>query len=156
MLIDNYASAVVERLDAAAAAGDDTTRRVAAALATALEPALRLAVIDAASDLAREVTEALGDRVVEIRLDGDELTVAVAPALLSGDGAYDAGGHEGQSRVTLRLPESLKAGAERAAASERVSLNAWLTRAVERALGQRPAGAAGRPDANRLRGWVQA
>ena len=156
MLIDTYVSTVRERLDAAAAAGDDTTRRVAAALATALEPALRLAVIDAASELAREVSEALGDRVVEIRLDGDEVTAAVEPAAPPGDGVYDTGGLEGQSRITLRLPESLKAGAERAAASERISLNAWLTRAVERALGQRPAGAAGRPDANRLRGWVQA
>jgi hypothetical protein len=36
----------------------------------------------------------------------------------------------GMTRVNLRLPDQLKARAEQAAAIERVSLNAWLVKAV--------------------------
>ena len=50
------------------------------------------------------------------------------------------------SRVTLRLPESLKLHAERVAAGEGVSLNTWLVRAVQESLqrGPRPISAVGR------------
>jgi hypothetical protein len=44
----------------------------------------------------------------------------------------DAGGD--LARITLRLPEALKERAERAAAEEGVSVNAWLVRAVSAAL----------------------
>jgi hypothetical protein len=38
------------------------------------------------------------------------------------------------ARITLRLPESLKEQAERSAAEEGLSVNAWLVRAVAAAL----------------------
>ena len=43
-------------------------------------------------------------------------------------------GDEEVARVTLRLPERLKAQAERAAARDGVSLNSWLIDAVAHAL----------------------
>ena len=60
------------------------------------------------------------------------------------------------ARINLRLPEQLKAAAEQAAARERLSVNAWLVRAVAAAA----AGAeAPRPRGGRAgqayTGWVQ-
>ena len=54
-----------------------TARRAAALLAGALEPATRLAIMNALSDLAAEVTGALEDTTVELRLDGRDVRVSV-------------------------------------------------------------------------------
>jgi hypothetical protein len=112
----------------------------------------------ALSDLAMEVTEALDDQVVELRLEGGEVRPTVSrpeqPADEPAEGPPlrdDAAGEA--SRITLRLPESLKAQAEEAAALEGISLNTWLTRAVHARLRGRDRG---RPaSGNRVRGWVQ-
>lgn len=73
------------------------------------------------------------------------------------EAATDEGG---TSRVTLRLPEQLKTRVEDAARREGLSLNAWLVRAVTRALD--PSAAAGPSDRRRNRwsgqqysGWVR-
>jgi hypothetical protein len=158
-----YITTVEDSLAAAAAAGDDETRRTATALTAALEPAMRLAIMDALAELALEVTESLGDRAVELRLEAGQVHVAVTPPeppaeSLEPPVAPGAGSQE-SARITLRLPESLKADAETAAARSGMSLNTWLARAVQDALrgarDSRTAGAAG-PAAHRLRGFVQA
>jgi len=61
----------------AASVGDENARNAAAMLAGALEPAARLAIMNALSDLAAEVTGALQDTTVELRLDGRDVRVAV-------------------------------------------------------------------------------
>ncbi len=161
-----YVSALRDDLTTAAAAGDEQTRRLAAVLAAALEPAARLSIMNAASDLAAEVTAALGDRVVEVRLDGREIRVtvsgepdsgarAVPPPFTSGPDAGDI------SRMTLRLVDEIKNRAEQAAAAQGVSLNAWVSQAVQGALQGRHwnAGSGTAPGAtsrgSRVRGWVQ-
>lgn len=73
-----YLSQLREDLTTAASAGDEQTRHTAAVLSAALEPAARLAIMNALSDLAAEVTAALDDRVVEVRLDGRDVRVAVS------------------------------------------------------------------------------
>src|ERR1700754_4311323 len=78
MDLSKYVSRLREDLASAAAAGDEQTQRTAALLGAAIEPAARLAMMNALSDLAAEVTEALGDRVVEVRLDGRDVRVAVS------------------------------------------------------------------------------
>ena len=130
--------------------------------------------MNALSDLAAEVTAALGDRTVEVRLDGRDVRVAVdgGQAEHAGGGAgtrrparsrrrSGLGGDAGDiSRITLRLVEQIKSQAEQAAQSQGVSLNTWVSQAVQGAL----AGAAQRHgrsgpsdggDDRRLRGWVQ-
>lgn len=170
-----YVTSLREDLAAAAAAGDEQTQRTAALLAGAIEPAARLAMLHALSDMAAEVTESLGDgRTVEVRLDGRQARIAVGepprdeqpdqvlPTPLGGDMAGDV------SRITLRLVEQLKSHAEQAASSQGVSLNSWIGQAVQGALhsSQLPSGAPaggapgrdrGRPrdQSRRLRGWVQ-
>jgi hypothetical protein len=95
---------------------------------------------------------------VHVRLNGrdPEFTVEPAEADLpapapSVDVPDDDGG--GTWRVSLRLPETLRAGVEGAARREGVSVNAWLVRSAAAALG-----GAGRPsrggDKN-FSGWVR-
>lgn len=86
-----YVTQLREDLASAAAAGDEQTRRTAALLGAAIEPAARLAVMNALSDLAAEVTAALGNRVVEVRLDGRDVRVAVdgGPPEAAADTAAD-------------------------------------------------------------------
>jgi hypothetical protein len=52
---------------------------------------------------------------------------------------------DGTARITLRLPESVKARTEDAASREGVSVNSWLVRAVVQALDT-----AGRPGSARV------
>jgi hypothetical protein len=119
-------------------AGEDITR-AAEMLAESLDSSVRLALLDVLSAAAGEITSRLDGAVVDVRLSGmepefvvtvsaeaEEETSAEAPE----GGADDAG----QTRLTLRMPESLKARVEAAAAASGQSVNAWLVRAVSRAL----------------------
>jgi hypothetical protein len=168
-----------EDLASAAAAGDEQTQRTGALLGAAIEPAARLALMNALADLAAEVTEALGDRVVEVRLDGRDVRVAVSPADTAADepepetadssfagfggrGFAGFGGDAGDiSRVTLRLVEQIKNQAEQAAANQGMSLNSWVAQAVQGALAGHQHGKPGRRDGRdgrdgkRVKGWVQ-
>jgi len=164
-----YVTTLRDDLTTAASAGDENTRRTAAVLAAALESAARLAIMNALSDLAAEVTAALEDRVVELRLDGRDVRVTVTGEPVEAatpsppPTAADFGGDV--SRITLRLFEEMKAKAERAAAQQGVSLNSWLSQAVQGALhdsGMRDWGETrhgdrhgGRHGGRRMRGWVQ-
>ena len=78
MDLSQYVRQLREDLAAAAGAGDEQTRQTAALLGAAVEPAARLAIMNALADLAAEVTSALGDRVVEVRLNGRDIRVAVS------------------------------------------------------------------------------
>jgi hypothetical protein len=157
-----YVSRVENSLAAASAAGDEGTQRAAVALTTALEPAVRLGIMAALADMALEVSDELGDRVVEVRLEGTGIRTVVS--ILPPGGADDteaaptlaaAGGEA--SRITLRLPEEIKLQAEHAAAAEGISLNTWLVRATQQALGTGgPAGPRRAERTHRVRGWVQA
>jgi HicB-like protein involved in pilus formation len=178
MDLAKYVNRLREDLVSAAAAGDEQTQRTAALLGAAIEPAARLAMMNALSDLAAEVTAALGDRVVEVRLDGRDVRVAVSA--VSAEAAADAqaadstdapfpgfgprgfagfGGDAGDiSRVTLRLVEQIKNQAEQAAANQGISLNSWVAQAVQGALAGHHHGKSGRRDTTegkRVKGWVQ-
>lgn len=133
-----YVAALREDLSTAASAGDENTRRVAAVLGAALEPAARLALMTALSDLAAEVTAAIEDHVVEVRLDGRDVQVVVTrtgPAQEPREEPLPPPEEGGDmSRMTLRLFEQLKSKAEQAAAAQGVSLNTFVQQAVQGAL----------------------
>lgn len=131
-----YIAALREDLVTAASAGDENTRRTAEVLAAALEPAARLAIMNALSDLAAEVTASLDDHVVDVRLAGRDVQVVVTGRGTPQDDPrvedvppVDETGD--MSRMTLRLFEQLKAKAEQAAAAQGVSLNTWVQQAVQ-------------------------
>ena len=118
-------------------AGEDVAR-AAELLTEALDSSVRLILLDVLSAAAADITARLDDTVVEVRLaDGEPaFVVTTAPP----EGEYDepaaaaAEGDPGTARLTLRLPESLKARVEAAAARDGVSVNTWLTRAAGRSL----------------------
>lgn len=144
-----YISNLREDLAATASAGDDQTRRAAALLSGALEPAVRLAIMNALADFAAETTASLPDYVVEVRLDGRDVRVVVTgngsspseptPRAARNDpppastSPLDGGDI---SRMTLRLVEQIKGRAEQAASAQGVSLNTFISQAVQGALGQ--------------------
>jgi hypothetical protein len=132
-----YLDSLRDDLATTASAGDDNTRRAAAVLGSAIEPAARLALMNALSDLAAEVTAALPDHVVDIRLDGRDVRVVVTATSNDTTGTPPppppADGGD-MSRMTLRLFEELKAKAEQAASSQGVSLNTFVQQALQGAL----------------------
>ncbi|WP_054814198.1 toxin-antitoxin system HicB family antitoxin [Nocardia arizonensis] len=134
MDLSKYTTRLREDLVAAAALGDEKTQATAAALAAATESSTRLALLAALSELAAEVSAALGDRTVHVSVDGTDATVDVRKSA----GAEEHLSFEEMtgdiSRVTLRMVEQLKAKAEEAAAQSGVSLNSWLSTAVSGAL----------------------
>jgi uncharacterized protein (DUF1778 family) len=147
MQLETHTAQVAEQLRAAAALGDDRTREIAAALGTAAGPAVRLAILNALTEAAEEISNALldypGSPVVAVRLDGEQLAVDVrataAPSLDADEPRRDEG--DATARISLRLTEALKAEIDTAAEQEGVSVNTWLVRAASAAL--RPAPFAG-------------
>jgi hypothetical protein len=126
-------------------AGEDVAR-TAGLLAEALDSSVRLTLLDVLSAAAEEVTARLGDAVVEVRLADGEPTFVVVTAPPEeeheepGPAAAAETDEAGTARITLRLPDTLKANIEAAAAREGVSVNTWLVRAASRALRPAPAG----------------
>ncbi len=178
MDLSTYLTQLREDLTTAASAGDDQTRQTAAVLSAAVEPAARLAIMNALSDLAAEVTTQLDGQVVDVRLDGRDVNVVVTGT--GSDQTEPAGttpppppaGDAGDiSRITLRLLEQIKSQAEQAASTQGVSLNTWLAQAVQGALHsgasrgtwpQQQSGGRGRPGrwgsegpGSHVHGWVR-
>ncbi|NKE59270.1 toxin-antitoxin system HicB family antitoxin [Lentzea sp. PSKA42] len=166
MDLSPYIASLREDLATAASAGDDNTRRTAAALSAALEPAARLAIMNALSDLAAEVTASLDGQVVEVRLAGRDVQVVVTgsaepepePAPRQEVPLGDATGDI--SRITLRMINELKSKAEAAAAAQGVSLNSFIQQAVGGAVHskhrhQHKGWSGGGGSGSRVRGWVQ-
>src|SRR4051812_48920628 len=152
-------------LAAAAAPGGPETTRAAELLGHSLESSARLALLEALSDAAAEITTRLSDASVEVRLRGREADLVVnetepeplEPPVAPATGPPLDGGD--LARLTLRMPEVLKTHVEQTAAAEGISVNAWLVRAVAAAV-NRPAGppsapGGGRPG-KRLTGYFQA
>ena len=142
MDLTDYVESLRHSLTTAAAAGGEQARETARLLADTMEPAVRLAVIDALSAMAAEVTSALEGGLVDIRVRGRDPEVVVVPpphehaeAGADEEPVEDDVDDDGSvSRISLRLPDALKARAEKAAAASGQSLNAWLVRAVADAL----------------------
>jgi HicB family len=125
-------------LRAAEALGPDS-RAVAERLEVALEPSTRMALMEALSDAAAEITQDLPHAAVEVRLKGREPQFVVSatepeapePEPAEAEEADDPDG--AVARITVRIPESLKGRAEQAASDLGQSLNAWIVQAIRRA-----------------------
>lgn len=138
-----------EDLQGIAELGDDRSAQIARRLGDALGSSLRLKVLDLLGQAALELSSKLPSGHVEVRLAGQEpelVFVDDAPGDVAG-----VSGEDLSARITLRLPESLKASVERAADREGISINAWLIRAIARATESRPAHVSGK----RLTGYAQ-
>lgn len=145
-------------LAAAAQAGSAEVRAAADHLAIALDPAARIVLLDALVTAADELSAAAGASV-EVRLRGREVDLVVhtapapdAPEPPAPPVPPDA--DDSTARVSLRLPETLKARAEARAASEGVSLNTWLVRTIASSVEDGPP-RRNRGPGTRLTGWAR-
>ena len=139
-----YVETLRRELAVAAEAGGEDARALAERLTAPLESATRLMLLDALSAAADEITRDLAPGAVELRLRAGEPGFVVAPPPADEPEApapeaepppAAAEGEDGATaRINLRLPEQLKAGVEQAAGRERLSVNAWLVRAVAAAV----------------------
>jgi hypothetical protein len=151
-------------LASAAEVGGEEVKAAAERLLLALDPALRLTLMDALSQAASDIGAQLPGVAVSVRLQGREPVFVVEgapPAAAPEDHAehdFDDDDSEATGRITLRIPESLKARAETLAARRGQSLNSWLVAAARAAAADRPHhfgenlnGFPGR----RMKGWVR-
>jgi hypothetical protein len=142
MDITPYVDNLRRDLAAAAEAGSDELKQAAERLAFALDPSARLALMEAISHAAAEITAELPEGSVDVRLVGRELDFVVevappsAPPAPPPPPAPPAPPEEEDgdlARITLRIPESVKARAEEKAAAAGQSLNTWLVGLVRAA-----------------------
>jgi hypothetical protein len=164
MDLQPYVDSVRHELNVAAEAGGADAAALADRLSAPLDSAFRLALLEALSEAAEEITRDLAPGSVDVRLRGrdpafvvthapDEPAATIPDAATSGD--LDDGG---TWRVTLRLPEGLRTAVDAAARGAGLSVNAWLVRAVSGALGAdaRPTRGGSHNDSDKnFSGWVR-
>ena len=138
----------------ASSLADEHTQQVANRLGAAIESSTRLALIQALSDAAGTISADLAPSSVELRMVGQDpefvvsvQTAETEPTLLlpnaepgsesTDQSATAEAEDEPVARITLRLPQSVKARVDEMASSEAISTNAWLIRAVMDALADR-------------------
>ena len=163
MDITPYVEALRQDLAAAAEAGGPEARAAAERLTLALDPAVRLTLMDALSQAAAEITSELPAGSVEVRLRGREpqlvvdvptmpmpiqqpdMSIPPAPSAPPRSGHHEgetgdtgeAGEDDNVARITLRIPESVKYKAEELAAKGGHSLNSWIVNVVRSATRER-------------------
>jgi len=105
-------------------------------LTAAVQAPARLALMGAVSQAAAEASTTLPSGRIGVQLTGPSLVVAYEPGPAPVDGPLGPQPMEaetdedGQARLTLRLPSSVKARAEQAAAGLGISLNTWVVRVM--------------------------
>ncbi len=164
MDLQPYIDSVRHELTVAASAAGAEAQDLAERLTAPLESALRLALLEALSAATEEITGELAPGSVELRLRGRDPDFVVSPppeestfddadetafvAPFEDDGAT--------WRVTLRLPERLRASVEAAARRDGASLNSWLVRvAATAAAGGHKTARPSHHTAHRLTGWAR-
>lgn len=140
MDITPYVERLRQDLTQSAAAGNEQIRDAAERLALSLDPSMRLALMEALSQAAAEITTEMRTGSVEVRLTGRELEfvvaqsvpgepTAAAPGPMEEDDESDAA----TARITLRLPEGVKTRAEELANKYGSSLNTWIVNVLRAA-----------------------
>ncbi|HET7760140.1 MAG TPA: toxin-antitoxin system HicB family antitoxin [Gaiellaceae bacterium] len=150
MQLQRFVDALRADLTAVAELGDEATAEAAGRLVLTLQASVGLRLLDALSEAALELNDKLPGGHVEVRLTGQDPELVYvgeepeAPAA-GADEAHTA-------RITLRLPEALKASLEVAANREGVSVNTWIVRALSRSSTAAPAA---QQSSNRLTGYAR-
>jgi predicted lysophospholipase L1 biosynthesis ABC-type transport system permease subunit len=150
MQLDSHIDAIQQDLAATASLGNEAAAEAARRLSEALGSTLHLRLLDLLGEAALEISGQLASGRVEIRLAGREPELVVVMEEAPDTGAV-AQGEDFSGRISLRLPESLKASVEAAAAQEGISTNAWLVRTIAHTLHTRSA----RRSRNRMQGFAQ-
>jgi hypothetical protein len=151
MQLEAHIQAIQQDLAGTAGLGDEATADAARRLSEALATTLHLRLLDLLGEAAAEIGSQLPSGRVEVRLAGrdPELVVVIdeAPEPFALGTA-----EEFKGRITLRLPEKLKAAVEASAEQEGISTNAWLVRTIAHSLESRPSK---RGRHHRMQGYAQ-
>ena len=156
MELAHHVEAIRADLVTAAAVGGDDAAAVGERLAAALESSLHLRLLDVLTEVAQALDSQLEAGRVEVRLAGRAADLVLVDERSSVPDVPDVPAFPGDAtsaRITLRLPDALKANVEAAAAREGLSTNAWVVRALARAF-EAPRASRDR-DGRRVRGFVQ-
>jgi hypothetical protein len=151
MDISRYVTALQTDLAAAAALGDEATADAGRRLSEAIESSLTLRLFDLLTETAAGLSASLRSGHGEVRLSGREPELVFVEDAVGGADTPTPG-DDLSARITLRLPETLKTSVESAATQEGVSTNAWIVRALSRALDRRSTSTR---TGNRLQGFAQ-
>jgi len=152
MELEPYIATLRQEFASAAEAAGDEAMAVAERLVVPLESSVRLALLEALSAAADEITCDLAPGSVHVRLQGREPQFVVTPAPVEAfAGAFaearqvplppsaalppaPEGDDGAMARINLRLAEHLKNRIEQAADRSGLSVNGWLVRAAAAAL----------------------
>jgi hypothetical protein len=142
MDLTEYTEMLRRELDSVTRFGGEEFTRTAEMLADALDSSVRLTLLEVLSAAAAEITTRLNDTVIDVRLSGSEpeFVVSTTPGEPPDEpaGADPGEASDDMTRITLRLSGPLKARVDAEAAAAGLSVNAWLVRAISRALAQGP------------------
>jgi hypothetical protein len=129
MNVAAYVEALQQDLANVAGVGDEAIAEAARRIAAALEPSLRLRLMDALGEAAAELGTQLPDGHVEVRVTAGEpeLVYVADPGAPAPSSLEDL-----TARITLRLPETLKSIVDAAAHEAGVSANTWLLQQITR------------------------
>ena len=130
MNVAAYVEALQQDLANVAGIGDDAVAEAARRISAALESSLRLRLTDALGEAAAELANQLPDGHVEVRVTGGEPELVYVPD--PGAPPTPTSLEDLSARITLRLPETLKAIVDAAAQEAGVSANTWLLQQIHR------------------------
>jgi hypothetical protein len=135
MEMAHHIHAIQEDLAAAASlSSDEATVEAGRRLTQALGSSLHLRLLDVVSEAALALSGSVPGRI-EVRLAGRDPELVYIEEEEEPERTQTAGADDAFSaRITLRLPEGLKAQLEVAASLEGTSVNAWIVRALQRGL----------------------
>lgn len=166
-----YVESLRQELAVAAESAGDEARALADRLTSPLESSMRLALLEALSAAADEITRDLAPGSVDVRLRGREpsFVVTLPPAEQPFEEpdttpagvppAIPSDTEEGATvRINFRVAEHLKSRIEAAAGQAGLSVNAWLAQTATAALNTEGRGRSAKRAAygpQRYTGWVR-
>jgi hypothetical protein len=151
MQLEAHIQAIQQDLAATAGLGDEATADAARRLSETLATTIHLRLLDLLGEAAGEIGSQLSSGRIEVRLAGRDPELVVVQDEAQ-ETAQLGAGEELRGRISLRLPETLKAAIEKAAEQEGTSTNTWLVRTIARSLESRSSRRTGR---NRMQGFAQ-
>jgi hypothetical protein len=147
-----HLDAIVGDLEALAGS-DEAAAATFERLGRPLEASIQIRLLDVLGEASLELGEQLAAGHVEVRVAGRDAGLVYVGAPEAATASEPADDEGETTRLTLRMSDSLKTAVESAANADGVSVNAWLVRAVKRALDRPPQRM--RASGNRIKGYAR-
>jgi hypothetical protein len=152
MKLQRHLDALKDDLDQLASLADESVAEAARRIVGALESSVRVRLLDVLSEAAAELSAGIEGGHIEVRVAGGDPDLVFLEEEPPAAPASEPGEEFG-ARITLRLPESLKAQVEAAAARDGVSVNSWIVSALGRSASTEGTRRGSSPGRRRLTGY---